>query len=56
MTKQIKTNGEYYVCPVFNELIGAGKQIYDYPINKMTGLGTPEDLEKYLNDLNQSQG
>lgn len=49
MSKQIKTNGEYYVCPVFNELIAMGKQIYDYPISKMTGLGTPEDLEKYLN-------
>ncbi len=56
MSKQIKTNGEYYVCPVFNELIGNGKKIYDYPINKMIGLGTPEDLEIYLNDINQPQG
>jgi dTDP-glucose pyrophosphorylase len=56
MMKQIKTNGEYYVCPVFNELIAVGKQIHDYPINKMIGLGTPEDLENYLNDINQSQG
>jgi dTDP-glucose pyrophosphorylase len=53
MSKQIKTNGEYYVCPVFNELIGIGKQIYDYPINTMHGLGTPEDLERYLNAINQ---
>ena len=56
MSKQIKTNGEYYVCPVFNELIGMGKQIYDYPITTMNGLGTPEDLERYLNAINQSQG
>jgi len=48
MAKNIRINGEFYVCPVFNELIAAGKQIYDYPINKMIGLGTPEDLEKYL--------
>lgn len=48
MSKNIRTNGEFYVCPIFNELIGNGKQIYDYPINEMIGLGTPQDLELYL--------
>ena len=56
MSKQIKTNGEYYVCPVFNEVIGMGKQIYDYPITTMHGIGTPEDLERYLNEINKPQG
>jgi len=46
--KDITTNGEFYVCPVFNELISMGKRIYNYPIVEMKGLGTPEDLTRYL--------
>jgi len=46
--KEIKTNNEYYVCPVFNEAIGDGKKIKVFPIKKMWGLGTPEDLSHYL--------
>lgn len=48
ISKNIRVNGEFYVCPVFNQLIENGKQIYNYPISSMIGLGTPEDLEKYL--------
>lgn len=48
ISKNIRTNNEFYVCPVFNELILDHKKIYNYPIAEMCGLGTPEDLEKYL--------
>lgn len=45
-----RVNGEFYVCPVFNELVEAGKRIYVHHIDRsqMHGLGTPEDLEAYL--------
>lgn len=46
--KNIRTNNEFYVCPVYNEIIQSGKKVYNYPIQKMYGIGTPEDLEKYL--------
>jgi HAD superfamily hydrolase (TIGR01509 family) len=46
--KQIKTNGEYYVCPVFNEAIGDGKKVRIKQIDKMWGIGTPEDLNYFL--------
>jgi NDP-sugar pyrophosphorylase family protein len=48
--KDIRVNGEFYVCPVFNEFIEDGKSIYIYEIEKdmMHGLGTPEDLNIYL--------
>lgn len=48
--KNIRTNNEFYVCPVFNELIGNGFEVAIKVINKdqMHGLGTPEDLERYL--------
>lgn len=48
ISKKIKTNNEFYICPVFNEAISDQKIISPYPIQKMYGLGTPEDLEKFL--------
>ncbi len=44
----IRTNNEFYTCPVFNEAIGDGKKIKTFDIEKMWGLGTPEDLKYYL--------
>jgi HAD superfamily hydrolase (TIGR01509 family) len=46
--KDIRTNNEFYVCPVYNEAIGDDKKIKVFPIEKMWGLGTPEDLKTYL--------
>ena len=48
--KDIRTNNEFYVCPVYNEAIGDGKVIYNHsiPAENMWGLGTPEDLTYYL--------
>jgi HAD superfamily hydrolase (TIGR01509 family) len=47
--KNIRTNNEFYVCPVFNEAIGDSKKIKIKQIPKMWGIGTPEDLEYFLN-------
>jgi len=46
--KNIKTNNEFYVCPVFNEAIQDGKKVSAFKIDKMWGLGTPEDLQYYM--------
>ena len=46
--KNIRTNNEFYVCPVFNEAITDKKKIRSFKIDKMWGLGTPEDLDKFL--------
>lgn len=46
--KNIRTNGEFYVCPVFNEAIDDNKKIRVKDIEKMWGLGTPEDLNYFL--------
>ncbi len=46
--KNIRTNNEFYVCPVYNEAIEDGKKIKTFNIEKMWGLGTPEDLKYYL--------
>ena len=54
--KDIRVNGEFYVCPVFNQAIEDNKEIRTFDIPKMWGLGTPEDLKYYLenNDSNFS--
>jgi hypothetical protein len=46
--KDIRTNNEFYVCPVFNQAIEDGKKIRVKEIQKMWGIGTPEDLNYYL--------
>ena len=48
--KDIRVNNEFYVCPVFNEAIADGKEIRTVDINKMWGLGTPEDLQYFMNN------
>lgn len=50
IAKGIKTNNEFYICPVYNEAIEAGHRIHPYFIDRMYGVGTPEDLLEYLND------
>jgi len=48
--KNIRTNNEFYVCPVYNEAIEDGKKIRIKEIGSddMWGLGTPEDLNYFL--------
>jgi dTDP-glucose pyrophosphorylase len=47
-----KVNNEYYNAPVFNWMIKRGKKVTIYEIpNKQTHmLGTPAELEEYVND------
>ena len=46
--KNIRVNNEFYVCPTFNEAIQDNKKIKIFHIEKMWGLGTPEDLRTFL--------
>ena len=51
ISKNIRTNNEFYVAPVFNEAIEDGKLIRVKEVSRMMGLGTPEDLEVYLKEM-----
>jgi HAD superfamily hydrolase (TIGR01509 family) len=53
--KNIRTNNEFYVCPVFNEAIQDGKKIRIKEIPKMWGLGTPEDLNYFLQNYKEKK-
>lgn len=52
--KNIRVNNEFYVAPVYNEMIDDGKHITFYNIgsvdNGMYGLGIPEDLNRFLDN------
>ena len=50
INKNIRVNNEFYVCPVFNEAIADCKKIKTFDIPKMWGIGTPEDLDVFLNN------
>lgn len=47
--KDIRVNNEFYVAPVYNEMIDAGFKIGFYDVgSSMYGLGIPEDLECFM--------
>jgi len=48
INNNIRVNNEFYVCPVFNEAIKDNKKIRIKEIEKMWGIGTPEDLNYFL--------
>ena len=51
--KDIRVNGEFYVCPIYNEVIQSGARVGIYQIEQaqMHGIGTPDDLNAYLEHL-----
>jgi HAD superfamily hydrolase (TIGR01509 family) len=48
INKNIRVNNEFYVCPVYNEALLLGARVKTFNIDKMWGLGTPEDLDTFL--------
>lgn len=45
-----RVNGEFYIAPVYNQLISSEKKnVAAVLCKEMWGIGTPEDLEKFLN-------
>ena len=48
--KDIRTNNEFYICPVYNQAIEEGKKVVIKEVDKMYGLGTPEDLRSYIDN------
>ncbi len=48
--KNIRVNEEFYVCPVYNEAIIENKKIKTFNVDKMWGIGTPEDLKYFVDN------
>ena len=51
INKNIRTNNEFYVCPVYNEAIADNKKFIARPVDRMYPIGTPEDLDYFLNKV-----
>ena len=50
-----RVNNEFYTCPVFNYYIPMNKRVKTFNVEKMIGVGTPEDLDLYnSNKLKES--
>ena len=49
--KNIRINNEFYVCPTYNEFLSKGKKVKIHNVDKMWGLGTPEDLNNFLQNI-----
>ena len=54
IAKNLRVNNEFYVAPVYNELIEDGARVAIYNVGRegagMYGLGIPGDLDKFLAD------
>jgi hypothetical protein len=48
IARDLRTNGEFYVCPVYNINIERGQRIGIYRIDGHWPTGTPQDLTEYL--------
>jgi NDP-sugar pyrophosphorylase family protein len=52
IARNLRVNGEFYVAPVYNHLIGEGARIVIHNVGSegdgMYGLGIPADLERFL--------
>ena len=46
--KNIRVNNEFYIAPIYNELLSDNKTLIPFYVNKMWGLGTPEDLRSFM--------
>jgi dTDP-glucose pyrophosphorylase len=59
ISKNDRVNGEFYIAPSYNYMIHGGGKIGFYNIDKkgggMHGLGTPEDLEKFIKHPSSSK-
>lgn len=48
IVRNIRVNNEFYIAPVYNELIQSGKTVIPFFVQEMYGIGTPEDLQTFL--------
>ncbi len=52
--KNIGYNNEFYVSPIYNLFAQAKKKIIVYPVKKMWALGSPDELQLFLDEYKQN--
>ena len=48
IANNVRTNNEFYICPVYNEALKDGFKIKASLVDQMWGMGTPEELNNFL--------
>jgi len=48
--RNIRTNNEFFICPLYNIFIENGHKILTKPVEKMHVFGTPEELRFFVNN------
>jgi RpiB/LacA/LacB family sugar-phosphate isomerase len=56
ISKNLRTNNEFYVCPLYNLMISSGKKIKTAQVDKMYLMGTPAELNFFKNTINKKFG
>ena len=55
--KDIRTNNEFYICPVYNELLEGDRRVstYECDVHNKHMLGTPEELQIFLDKIENDE-
>ena len=48
VSKNLRVNNEFYVCPVYNQGIADGQKYVCHRCSRMWGLGVPDDVKTFL--------
>lgn len=56
VNQQLKTNNEFYICPLYNLLIKDGLKIQTREVKKMYVFGTPDEMQFYLDICSKKFG
>ena len=48
VNENIRTNNEFYVCPLYNLLINDGKKINTLLFDKCNSIGTPNEINQFI--------
>lgn len=56
VNKNLKTNNEFYICPMYNLLVRDGLKIKINQVEKLHVLGTPKELEFFVDKVANSFG
>jgi RpiB/LacA/LacB family sugar-phosphate isomerase len=56
ISKNLRTNNEFYISPLYNLLIEKGLTIKTHPVEKMHIFGTPKEFEFYKNNVVKRMG
>jgi dTDP-glucose pyrophosphorylase len=43
-----RSNNEFYIAPIYQELISSGQKIMAVPVDKFWNLGTPDDVKTFI--------